>query len=359
MGEKPRLILKAEPVEDDAEEAPKAEMEEEKKKAPLDASWKTETQARVLTLTIPAPRGQISDRNGEALAQNKVANYLALNFPFMEGADAAKILAYAREKMAQANRVLEKNWDLPDEALLQHYEHRRWLPLVFSIEEGLNVDLTEDQVAKIRPLLGDGLELQSAYVRYYPKGDTACHVVGYVGKVRKLPTGPIVDGDPLFEELEGREGLELSFERELKGTPGMINLLFSPEGELLSQEVLRRPVPGRNVVTTLDYHFQKYAENALKKGARNGGSFVIMDVRTGDLLAMASNPGYDLNLWVPGIKSEDFKRLNENPRKPLYPRAAFGQYPPASTFKIVTALGALESGKITERTSFDCDSSYY
>lgn len=351
------LILKAEVVEDEKE---KPKFDEPPAKAkPLEATWKTQSEARALTLSIPAPRGQIVDRHGVPLAQTRVVNYLALNFPFMKDATREQILAYAEEKIGTANRVLGRRWSMEADKLLSHYEHRRWLPLVFAIEEGLNVELTSEEMDKLQPHLGSGLVVQPSYVRYYPKGDSACHIIGYVGKVRALPLGPISDGDPLFEELEGREGLEATFDRDLTGTPGMVNKLYSPEGKLLSEEVLRRPVPGRHVVTTLDYNIQKYAENALKKGARNGGSFVVMDVKTGDILALASNPGFDLNVWVPGIKNEVFQKLNTDPRKPLYPRATFGQYPPASTFKIVTALGALESGKVTERTAFNCSASLY
>lgn len=350
------LILKAEVVEDEpaAEEKPARP----EKPVPLDAAWRTQKEARTLTLSIPAARGQITDRHGEPLAQTRVANYLALSFPYIENATREKVLAFAEEKIAAANKVLGKKWSLDSERLLSHYQHRRWLPLVFSVEEGLNVELSSDDLDKLKPLLNNGLVIQPAYIRYYPKGDCACHIIGYVGKVRALPTGPVTDGDPMFEELEGREGLEAAFDRDLTGTPGLVNMLFSADGKLLSEKVLRRPVPGRNVVTTLDYNIQKYAENALKKGARNGGSFVIMDVKTGDLLAMASNPGYDLNVWVPGIHQKDFQKLKDDPRNPLYARASFGQYPPASTFKIVTALGALESGKITERTSFNCSTSF-
>jgi penicillin-binding protein 2 len=347
------LILKAEVVEEEKPAVASAPV----KATPLDATWRTQKEARTLTLSIPAPRGQIVDRHGVPLAQTRVVNYLALNFPFMEGATREKILAYAEQKIALANRTLGKTWTMEADRLVNHYEHRRWLPLVFSIEEGLNMELSNDEMDRIRPLLGSGLVMQPAYIRYYPKGDSGCHVIGYVGKVRALPTGPIADGDALFEELEGREGLEATFERDLRGTPGTVNMLFSPDGKLLSEEVLRRPVPGRTVVTTLDFNIQKYAENALKKGARNGGSFVIMDVKTGDILAMASNPGFDLNVWVPGIKSAEFQRLNTDPRKPLFPRASFGTYPPASTFKIVTSLGALESGKVTETTAFNCGTS--
>ncbi len=352
------LILKAQVVEDDEIESKEESADQAAiKTAPISATLRTQSEARTLTLRIPAPRGQIVDRNGVPLAQTRVANYLALSFPFIEKATNEKVLAFAREQINQANLVLGKKWTMEEARLLSHYEHRRWIPLVFSTEDGLNVELTNEDLDKIKPLLGKGLVTQSAYIRYYPKGDSACHVIGYVRKVRALPMGPIADEDPIFEELEGVEGLEATFDRDLSGTPGKVNMLFSADGKVLSEEVLRRPVPGRNVVTTLDYNIQKYAENALKKGARNGGSFVIMDVKTGDILALASNPGFDLNVWVPGIKSEDFKKLSADPRKPLYPRATFGQYPPASTFKIVTVLGAMESGKVTPKTSYNCGTS--
>ncbi len=307
-----------------------------------------------MRLSIPAPRGQIVDRNGIAFAQNRVVNYLALNFPFLDNATPEKILGFAKGKIDQANKLLGKNWSLPDERLLTHYEHRRWLPLVFSIEEGLNVEISEADQVKLQPLLEQGLLLQPAYLRYYPKEDSACHIIGYTGKTRPLPQGPIADGDQLFEELEGREGLEVTFDSWLKGIPGEINLLFDPDGKLLSDEVLRRPSPGRTVVTTLDYNLQKYAENALKKGARNGGAMVIMDVRNGDILAMASNPGFNLNEFIPGIRAARYEELSNDPRMPLFARSFRGEYPPASTFKIVSALGALESGKVTPSSSFNC-----
>lgn len=328
------------------------------KKGDLSATLLTQKEARTMRLSIPAPRGQIVDRNGIALAQNRVVNYLALNFPFMEKATPEKILTFAKGKIAAANRLLGKSWSLPDDRLLSHYEHRRWLPLVFSIEEGLNVEITDDQQKKLQPLLEDGLLLQPAYIRYYPKEDSACHIIGYTGKTRPLPLGPIADGDQLFEELEGREGLEVTFDSWLKGIPGEINLLFDRNGKLLSDEVLRRPSPGRTVVTTLDYNLQKYAENALKKVARNGGSMVIMDIRNGDILAMASNPGFNLNDFIPGIHSARWEELTSDPKKPTLARAFRGEYPPASTFKIITALGALESGKITASTSYNCGTAF-
>lgn len=347
------------------QEAPKAqpvigtgEAVQETKKKDLAASLSTQKEARTMRLSIPAPRGQIVDRNGIALAQNRVVYYLALNFPFMDKADSQTILAFAKEKIGAANKLLGKTWMLPDDKLISHYQNRRWLPLVFSLEEGLNVELSQEQQDKLKPLLEQGsLLLQPAYIRHYPKEETACHILGYSGKTRRLPEGPIVDGDPLFEEIEGRDGLEITFDSALKGIPGEINLLFDADGKLLSDEVLRRPSPGRTVVTTLDYHLQKYAENALKKNARNGGAMVIMDVRNGEILAMASNPSFNPNEFVFGIRSKRWEELSADPRMPLLARSFRGEYPPASTFKIVTALGALESGKVTPASSYYCGTS--
>lgn len=346
-----QVVLKAQPVI----EEPK---EETKPAAPvkqdLKASWKTQSEARALTLSVPAPRGQIVDRNGIPFAQNRAANYLALVMPYMEGASDEQITSFAKTTIASANQVLGRSWSLSDDKVIMHYKHRRWLPLVFSTEDGLNVEITPDMEEKLKPVMGKSLVLQPAYLRHYPQGATACHIIGYTGKTRPLPVGPIADGDPVFEEMEGREGIETAFDTDLKGQPGIVNVLFSPDGKRLSEDVRRNPVPGNNVVLSLDYNFQKYAENALKKHT-TAGAMVIMDVTNGDILAMASNPGFDLNEFVPGIASKRYQELLKDPRLPLFPRSFRGEYPPASTFKIVTALGALESGKVTAKTYYDCD----
>jgi penicillin-binding protein 2 len=147
--------------------------------------------------------------------------------------------------------------------------------------------------------------------------------------------------------------LEKSFDRDLQGKSGVVNVIFNPDGSKANEETLRRPVPGNNVVTTIDYNYQKYAENALAKAVK-GGAMVIMEVKTGDILAMASYPYYDLNQWVPGISDVNLERLKNDKFKPLSARAYQGLYPPASTFKIIVSQAALETGKITPRTGYDC-----
>jgi penicillin-binding protein 2 len=329
-------------------------------KAELKAGWQTQKEARTFTLSVPAPRGQITDRHGVPLAQCRVVQYLALNFPYFgENAPDSKVLEYAAQRVTEANRVLRKSWNLTQERVLQHYKNRRWLPLVFSVTGGINEELSSEQQQRLKPLLqpGSGLMLQPAYLRVYPKGAFAAHIIGYTHKTRPLPLGPIQDGDVMFEEQEGAYGLEMSFDRDLQGRPGLINVLFNPDGTKLKEEVLRRPLPGNNVVTTIDYDFQKYAEEALAKHT-TGGAMVVLNIRTGEILAMASYPLFDPNLFVPSPTAKVYQRLLADKTMPLFPRAYQGEYPPASTFKVIVALAGLEGGAITPRTAFDCVSAF-
>jgi penicillin-binding protein 2 len=345
-----QVVPKAQPVQDINPNA----LSKPAPPTDLDASWKTQREARSLTLHVPAPRGQIVDRNGVPYAQNRVVNYLALVMPFMDGASDDKIVAFARETIGNANKALGKAWTVPDDRILAHYKNRRWLPLVFSATDGINEEITPEMEKKLEPLLGSSLVLQGSYMRHYPQNERASHVIGYTGKSRPLPLGPIVDGDQIFEEMEGRADIEKSFDSDLKGQPGIVNVLFAPDGKRLAEDVRRYPVPGRNVVLSIDSSFQMFAEQALQEHARNGGAMVIMDVQTGDILAMASYPFFDLNMFIPGITGPKYEALLKDPKLPLIARAFRGEYPPASTFKAATALGILDSGKVDAKTYFPC-----
>ena len=347
------MKLKAAPVDD----AGTTKAEEVPEKKNLAASVLTNKNARTMKLEVAGPRGQIVDRNGISLAQNRVVYYLALNFPTLPSDDPQTIIAYGRSRIAQANKLLGENWAMADDKLVAHYKDRRWLPLIFSKSGDLCTELTDDEQEKIKPLLGKGLLLQPTYQRYYPNKDCACHIVGYTGRTRALPAGPIVEGEPAIEEPTGRSGVELAYEARLRGKPGVVNLIFDSDGTKITEDMMRRPEPGNNVVLSLDFNIQKYAENALKKGAPNGGAMVILDVRNGDILAMASNPGYDLNDFIP-LRQSVYDKLAKNPHTPLLPRAYGGDYYPASTFKVITALAGLESGSITPTTTFDCASAF-
>lgn len=360
-GATPAEVPRAEPVSPSgvvAEPAPQpapppvGAREEEDTRVQLESSWETQPEARTILMSVPAPRGQITDRHGRPLAQNRIGYFLALRFPFFTKPDDAAILRFARQQTDRANRLLGTTWELPPDRLIEHYRHRRWLPLAFPSV------LTQEQIDLLVPLVGDeqGLVLQPAYFRFYPRGSFAAHVLGYVGRTRPLPTGPITNGEPLWTETEGRSGLELTFDEDLQGQPGQINHLFGPDGRREDEYLVQPPRPGHNVVTTLDLDLQDFCEDALRKHSKRG-AFVIMDIRTGDLLALASWPLFDPHTFVPSISQEDFTALQEDPDKPLFGRAFQGLYPPASTFKVTVALAALDSGVIDANDYFSCPSS--
>ena len=319
----------------------------EKENQDVRAAWETQTEARTLTLKVPAPRGQITDRNGDPLAQNKLGYFVALKFPYFKESKALEIINYAKERITYIKDIYDSDWSLSDERIIDHYKNRRWLPLPFSPM------LSEEQVETFKSQPKAGLELFPTYQRFYPGEGLACHVVGYVGKKAKAPSGAVVPGELLWPITEGREGLEKTFDDRLQGSPGKINYLFDPNGVKLAEEVIARPVPGKNVITSIDIEMQTLAEKVLSDHTERG-AFVVMDCITGDVYALASRPTYDINVWIPAITNNKFKELQEDPDLPLFPRAFRGQYPPASAFKISVALAALENGTVDQNTLIDC-----
>lgn len=315
--------------------------------SPGDASIFTRRDARAITLAIPAPRGMILDRSGQPLAQSRVAWQLGLQFQQFEKADRQFVIDWGRARLEKAKTLVGNISEPTDEELWDHYQDRRWLPLLISSHLGA------EEKEKIESGLSSGLILHPVYQRYYPEGSLAAHIVGYTGSVGKLPKGPINFNEPLWEEIEGRTGLELIYDRELTGDPGMKKLLYDENGRKFPEEQPKQPRPGGNVVTTLNLEWQRHAEKVLASKARRG-AFVLIDVNTGEVLVMASRPSFDLNAFIPGISSKAFKELEDDPATPLYGRAFQSAYPPGSCFKPIIALTALNDGTITEDTLIDC-----
>lgn len=303
--------------------------------------------ARAITLRIPAPRGLIVDREGEPLAQNQVAYQIALQFRQFENADRDFVINWARTRLDSLQGLVKSVTPRTDDELYDHYRHRRWLPLLVTGQ------ISEKEARDLESKLTSGLTLNPLYRRFYPQGEIAAHIVGYSGSVGKMPTGPINFNEPLWEESEGRAGLEKLFNTELTGDPGMKKLLFDESGNKLLEEQVKRPRPGGTLVTTLDLDWQLLAEKTLRNGCRRG-AFVVIDVVTGEVLVMASRPSFDLNSFIPGINETDFKALEADPSTPLYGRAFQSAYPPASSYKPIVALAALNNGVVTENSTIYC-----
>jgi len=322
----------------------------EVQKAAADGAIFARPDARTITLKIPAPRGQIVDREGKTFAQNVVAYQVALQYPHFEKADRDFVISWARTRLDRLPSLVKTVVMKSDDELFDHYRHRRWLPLLVSGQ------IQQKEASSLESKLGSGLILHPVYSRYYAHGASAAHIIGYTGSVGKLPTGPINFNEPMWEESEGRAGFEKIFNAQLAGEPGMKRLLFDEQGNKLLEEQVKRPRAGGTLVTTINQEWQLLAENVLQKGCKRG-AFVVLDVVTGEVLVMASRPSFDLNRFIPGISEEDYQALKDDVSQPLFGRAFQSAYPPASSYKPVIALAALDQGVVTEFSTIYCPAS--
>ena len=308
-------------------------------------TWETQKHARTYTLGIPAPRGLITDRNGSPLAQTRVSQNLAINFPTPLLFSDAQAIRFARQAIGEAELLLHRPIHLSDELIVKYYRNRGILPM------DIVQDLLPEEVKTVKRQNHPSLGLHQVYQRFYPNGKMAAHVIGYAGRTGRQADGPIQNNDMLWVDSEGREGLELTFNAQLAGRPGQMNFAFDANGKKATERVVIPPQPGATVITTLDEKIQRLCEKALEEGAKRG-AIVVMDPNTGDVLAMASWPSFNLNSFIPSPSAETFRALNEDPDLPLLPRAFRSAYPPGSTFKILVGLAALQSGAIKKDNEF-------
>ncbi|MFT6861780.1 MAG: penicillin-binding protein 2 [Akkermansiaceae bacterium] len=328
--------------------APEAETEAGQGSSASDGSVFNQGLARTMTISIPAPRGLILDRNGEPLAQTKMAYHLALDFTGYKGPLASEsAVAWAQERIAEANALVNGDQKYSNQKLANYYRHRRWLP------RKISQILTETKAKSLEGKLPVGLTLLPVYLRSYPEKSVAAHLIGYVGAKTVLPTGAINDGDPLFQSTMGKSGFEKIFDQKLSGEPGLKKMIFDESGTKILDEPIKRPRPGGNVVTTLDLDWQRYAEEVLREGSKRG-AFVVIDIHSGEVLVMASRPTFDLNEFVPYITEKRYQELLNDPSSPLFGRAFKSEYPPASTFKPIVTLAAINTGAIRADQRFNC-----
>ena len=313
----------------------------------LAPTWETQKGAQSFVLGIPAPRGQIVDRKGAPLAQNRVSYNLAVAFPMPAKWAETEVLAFARAEIARAQTLTGRPLVFNAEGALKHYKNRAVTPWVIA------QDLKPGELEAVRRAKPEHLTLQPVYQRIYPNGALAAHVIGYAGRAGKILEGPIENNELMWPGAEGRAGLESSFNDQLEGKNGQYNISFDAEGKRASEQITIPPQPGYNVVTSLDTHIQQICEEALARGCKRG-AMVIVDPNTGDVLAMASWPSFNLNIFVPKITEADFKLLTDDPNIPLLPRAYQSPYPPGSTFKVFVGVAAMQSGKIDKDDEFNC-----
>ncbi len=305
---------------------------------------------------IPAPRGLVVDRNGKALAVSKTGKRIAIRLLKLQADAPEANLSDLVVDMAQGLSLMFPSVEVPELALVEkHFSHRPYIPFPIS---GLLTDSESEALAEMEAWTVPALEIQDVITREYPAGSATPHFVGFVGQSMPDQHGPYGKDEYLWPTMEGRRGLEESMDSTLRGREGLVSLLYDREGNEVNREILEPPVPGWTVVTTVDLNMQKLALRELEN-SRHNGAFVAVDSENGDILALASYPGFDPNEFVPSITAERFRELSEAEGSPFFDRAVSGSYPPGSTFKPIVALACLASGKVSRDTKYPGPPSYY
>ena len=308
-------------------------------------SWETQKLARNYSFAIPAPRGQITDRNGVPFAQTRVAYNLAINFPAPPQFTDEEASRYIAEKVRHAQEITGRAITVDPVRALKQYKDRGVMPMV------IVQDLKPTEQERIKRSHLPGLSMIPVYLRTYPQGQTAAHVIGFVGRQGGFQTGEVENNELLWPEFEGRDGIEKSFNTQLTGKLGVMQVAFDSKGQKAAEKITLPPRPGQNVVMSLDLKIQQVVERALI-AVKRPCAMVVMDPKTGEILAMASEPAFDPNIYVPNVSPEVMDKLTNDPFNPLFPRAYRAAYPPGSIFKIVTGLAALNDGHVDPRDEF-------
>ena len=288
---------------------------------------------RTAVLPLPPRRGDIMDRNGELLARNTLT-YTLVAVP---------------AEMGDADELLEQ---LSEFIFLNDYQRKRFRRQLGEsgryAEVPLRNDLTDTEAAYFaaQSFRFPGVSLKARWVRQYPQGQAAAHIVGYVGRISESDMKQLEANNALGNyrgtDVIGKKGIEKSWEHVLHGTTGIESVEVTSRGRPMRTLHRIDPVPGGNLVLSIDMRLQRIAEEAFE-GRR--GALVAIDPRNGEVLAFVSQPSFDPNLFVDGIDHESWRALNESEDFPLINRPIYGTYPIGSTFKPFVALAALANGK--------------
>ncbi|MCS6945064.1 MAG: penicillin-binding protein 2 [Sutterellaceae bacterium] len=288
---------------------------------------------RIAIVPVPANRGLIKDRHGRVIARNYSAYTLEIN----------------PREVRDVNAVIDA---LAQVVEIQPRDRRRFRKLLEELRGAdsipIRTRLSDEEVARFaaNKFRFPGVELRARLFRHYPLGEVGSHLIGYIGRIspadkERIATWPDA-ANYVGTDYIGKVGLEQSYERELHGTTGFEEVEITAGGRPVRTLSRTPPVPGNNLILSVDMNLQEVAERAF--GNRRG-ALIAIEPATGDVLAFVSKPTFDPNLFVEGIDPVNWEQLNNDPDKPLLNRALRGTYPIGSTYKPFLALAALELGK--------------
>ncbi|PPB82106.1 penicillin-binding protein 2 [Albidovulum inexpectatum] len=289
---------------------------------------------------IPPVRGLILDRRGTIVAGNEQ------NYRVTVIADDAGDLEAVLDRLA---RLIPLD---PEDRARTIKEARRTPTLPVTVADRLTWE-EFSRVAVNSPAL-PGITTEVGLSRNYPFGPDFAHVLGYVGPVSDYDLSRIEDPDPLLRIPRfqiGKLGVEAKLETLLRGKAGSRRVEVNAAGRVMRELGRKEGDPGANVQLTIDHRLQNFVQARL---GDESAAAVVIDIQTGDIVAINSSPSFDPNLFVRGISSADYRALMENDHRPLADKTVQGAYPPGSTFKMITAMAALEAGVISPGETVYC-----
>jgi len=287
---------------------------------------------RVHVQPIPPTRGLIFDRNGVVIADNRPS--FSLSMTRERSGDWQQVL----DVIVEVLQLTPEDRALFEKRMKQGRRPFEPVPILF--------ELNEEQIARIavNQFRLPGVEVVAQLVRHYPQGAHFAHSVGYMGRINEKELKTLDPVNYSGTHHIGKTGIERFYEAELHGQVGYEEVETNARGRVL--RVLKRtdPIPGKDIVLSLDIKLQEAAEEAL---AGRRGAVVALNPMTGEVLAMVSQPSFDPNLFVTGISFKAYAELRDSIDRPLFNRILRGLYPPGSTIKPAVAIAGLDCGVIT------------
>jgi penicillin-binding protein 2 len=305
---------------------------------------------RIRLLPIPAPRGIIFDRNGRPIVDSRPIYSVILSREDVKGIDLSSLV-----------KPLSEGLGVDTDILRDRFEQIKSLPAFESIQ--VKQDATPGDIAWVEAhnLEFPELRVEQQPERRYPPNGLLAHVLGYVGEV-----GPEQLKQPAYKErglkpgdVIGQSGLEQIYDDYLRGRDGYRKVIVDSRGRIQDEIETVPPQPGQDLVTTIDLDLQEAAEEQLRISVTKRGVIVAMDPNNGEILALASHPNFDPNLFSQRIGTKqgraEYAALLNDPQTPLINRAIQSRYMPGSTWKIPRAVAGLQQGAITlDHSNLDC-----
>ncbi len=299
------------------------------------------TNNRIRIVPLEGWRGRIMDRHGKVLADRRVA-YNVMVAP-QDLHDRQELFQFLAKVLGVDQKTIETRYAQKKYAL--------FAPVVVAED----IDRDKAIILEESKYLYPSLILQEGFKRSYPLGKNSAHVLGYVGKINRVRKERSKEYGYSPQSIIGYSGVEEYYDAYLKGGEGGIQIEVNSRGQQVRLLSLKEPTTGQDISLTIDSDIQAIALEVLEGKT---GVIVVMDMDNGEVLGLTSAPTYDPNIFIDAEKQKMLSRIFNNSSAPLLNRAIKGLYPPGSVFKVLIAIGALDSGKVTPHTTYNCKGYY-